>query len=479
MRLSHTQYAQPSSASPSDFQTPKSPSCGLYIKKRLPITLGENVNHLYFHSGGTLIMLILKLVALLGLLVQPFSEAAPAGTNSGQCPWDPTQQPFSCTLYAKPNPFPGGTGSVYLVNGVTDTNNCYKNPTASTPNNCYQQGAVNAIDKTMKIYSLLFGSTYLGAATLSVKVYIVNEVNAPPFQDVHAVTKDGGGGNCITQISINFPKGGGPRPLPNFQEILAHELYHCVQYALNKPPVRVDDTPVPWGWWYEGTAEWFANIVYPGAKETISYFDPNFSIYNLPIFDPDTAALFFAYMDKAVFNPASVHGWMVNQKYSTSFGNELTRISKDVQLVPAFPGFADAYFDQKISYYNGGLITESLYTNFAPKPINLPTDASYTFQLTLDIVPWTVNTVYTATFKRIRMSLSNFHLIRPMTMVIQRYNTVWTATLNGILLLQGSPSPFNRQPPVHQHHVQQGSTTILWRLQPMTRINCHLIKYTL
>jgi hypothetical protein len=99
-----------------------------------------------------------------------------------------------------------------------------------------------------------------------------------------------------------------------------------------------------WGWWYERTAEWSANIVYPGAKDTISYFDPNFAIYKLPPFDPDSAALFFAYMEKSTFSPAGVHGWMLNQKYSLSFDTELTRISKDSQLVPAFPGFAAAYF---------------------------------------------------------------------------------------------------------------------------------------
>lgn len=53
--------------------------------------------------------------------------------------------------------------------------------------------------------------------------------------------------------------------------VVAHEFFHCVQYALAGPQMAARDDDRPDRWWVEGTAEWFANLAYPELDASARY----------------------------------------------------------------------------------------------------------------------------------------------------------------------------------------------------------------
>ncbi|SMF64745.1 hypothetical protein SAMN06265365_12317 [Tistlia consotensis] len=53
--------------------------------------------------------------------------------------------------------------------------------------------------------------------------------------------------------------------------MVAHEFFHCVQYALAPEQMRGRRAGRPDDWWVEGSAEWFANLAYPERDASASY----------------------------------------------------------------------------------------------------------------------------------------------------------------------------------------------------------------
>lgn len=62
---------------------------------------------------------------------------------------------------------------------------------------------------------------------------------------------------------------------PHFQQLVAHELFHCFQKKNLKEQVNVVLNDREGLWWFEGTAQFFSNAVYPNSDfEYHSYFAP-------------------------------------------------------------------------------------------------------------------------------------------------------------------------------------------------------------
>lgn len=77
----------------------------------------------------------------------------------------------------------------------------------------------------------------------------------------------------------------------------AHEFFHCVQYATAGDQMAAFGSGQPSGWWVEGSAEWFANLAYPGATNSddrVHAFDgksPDVALTRLS--DSNGAVVFF------------------------------------------------------------------------------------------------------------------------------------------------------------------------------------------
>jgi hypothetical protein len=53
--------------------------------------------------------------------------------------------------------------------------------------------------------------------------------------------------------------------------VVAHEFFHCVQYALARPQMNARSDGRPDDWWVEGSAEWFANLAFPESDASAGY----------------------------------------------------------------------------------------------------------------------------------------------------------------------------------------------------------------
>ena len=75
--------------------------------------------------------------------------------------------------------------------------------------------------------------------------------------------------------------------------LIAHEFFHCVQYATQG---RVKTMSGGNAWWVEGTAEWFAALAFPGSSASDGYvasFDARSPDTPLTAMDYDSVVFFF------------------------------------------------------------------------------------------------------------------------------------------------------------------------------------------
>ena len=80
---------------------------------------------------------------------------------------------------------------------------------------------------------------------------------------------------------MDFPEGGGtptPKDPAEVKVTIAHEIYHCYQYHYFSGQMEVYDEDA--SWWVEGSAEHFANQVYPCADPSwVSSYDRTSPVY--------------------------------------------------------------------------------------------------------------------------------------------------------------------------------------------------------
>jgi hypothetical protein len=152
--------------------------------------------------------------------------------------------------------------------------------------------------------------------------------------------------------------------IKSVQQALAHELYHCVQrtYGVDLP---VQDTHRPANWWFEGSAEYFANIFFPDTRpDHMQSYHPRFQLFNQRGSSGYGASLFFQHLSNTFTPDIAIHNWVVARKDSTAVmatrESEQRWLSSDTFITNAFPSFATQFFDGRILYNNDQPVLTSL-----------------------------------------------------------------------------------------------------------------------
>lgn len=149
---------------------------------------------------------------------------------------------------------------------------------------------------------------------------------------------------CQIAFYAQTPGPGGP-PFT-----IAHEFFHCVQFAAHGENVYRDAS----AWWVEGTAEWFANVAIPGSSASAGYvaaFDAVSPDTALTAMETESVVFFFWLSEE--FGLSMPFGLM--RAMPTTGGESAQRAALASFLAPDdFQRFAEAYMDRDIHLPGGG-----------------------------------------------------------------------------------------------------------------------------
>ncbi len=171
----------------------------------------------------------------------------------------------------------------------------------------------------------------------------IPDADGGDFAATAAPAMDVGPGNPSTCVIATF-SGNPPDVLGS---TIAHEFFHCVQY--NEFPSQMEAAGS--NWWDEGTAEWFASLVYQGRS------DLDYAVATFDTLSPDTPITGMEY-DNVVFF------WWLSQNYGSGAVVELIRAmpgpggSQNDALAGVvdddmFLQFVQDYLDRKITQPGG------------------------------------------------------------------------------------------------------------------------------
>ncbi|MGH2626930.1 MAG: hypothetical protein ACRDHY_09805 [Anaerolineales bacterium] len=151
-----------------------------------------------------------------------------------------------------------------------------------------------------------------------------------------------------------YPPGLDP-DLERYKQILAHEMFHCVQGASLSGQMAVG-TPT-YDWWVEGTAEYFANVAFPDAdaeNEYLEAFDLNSIALSLLDMDYENF-LFFQHWANEAGNGAVV---AFLRGLPTAPGTEAQRaaLAAAPEIGERFHRLGELYLDRNIPDAGGDLV---------------------------------------------------------------------------------------------------------------------------
>jgi len=124
------------------------------------------------------------------------------------------------------------------------------------------------------------------------------------------------------------------------RQALAHELYHCVQQTMI---LENGENGVGSGWWMDGSASFFSNVVYPEYNLEWDHdenYHPDQPIYNEA--DPYSAELYFQALANSI-GPTYVNNWILAQTFTSTSAAERTRLSTDANFADDFHLFAQQF----------------------------------------------------------------------------------------------------------------------------------------
>lgn len=141
-----------------------------------------------------------------------------------------------------------------------------------------------------------------------------------------------------------------------FAFMVAHEFFHCVQYATAPDQMDGFRAGVPARWWVEGTAEWFANLAFPNSDLSATFlarFDEHSSGRPLIEMGYEATAFFFWYAEER--GHRSIIDLM--SRMPTFGGADWQARAAGDLLPPAdWLSFAQAHLDGGIRYPDGRAI---------------------------------------------------------------------------------------------------------------------------
>lgn len=158
---------------------------------------------------------------------------------------------------------------------------------------------------------------------------------------------------------------GGGESYGAFRQTIAHELFHCYQMTnlglLPRPLAPAGSVGGdPTEWWVEGSAEYFASVVYPSVNAEFDYLDdldsvsPNSSLitYSYP------AYAFFEYLDaQGGMTPEGVvDGILRELPVAGSFDDQQAAVAGLPGMADAFHEFGRSYLDKQLQDLGGGVV---------------------------------------------------------------------------------------------------------------------------
>lgn len=175
-------------------------------------------------------------------------------------------------------------------------------------------------------------------------------------------------------------------PQASFKQVIAHEIFHCVQYkvlARRGVPINLNTYP----WWFEGTATYFSNVVYPDA-DLEHIYDKGYEPLNSLIQQQ------YSYSDAHFFQYAANElGGAQNLFLVMNNFNLQQDLSSHILNILNTPGFVDIIHRYGVNLQmNRGLVQDQGKRRFAFRPKKtLPVQSEH--QLPLESHKWTVNLV--------------------------------------------------------------------------------------
>jgi len=139
-----------------------------------------------------------------------------------------------------------------------------------------------------------------------------------------------------------------------YQQIVSHEIFHCVQYESfpNKQPYATHS------WWLESTANYFSNLVYPAANlewKFINHFDTN--SVNKSVFEMTYENSFFFQFMGNNYSPQTVVNILQDISAAGTQSSQQTVLSNVPDIETNFNLFVVEFLSTGIPDSGGGFIT--------------------------------------------------------------------------------------------------------------------------
>ncbi len=196
----------------------------------------------------------------------------------------------------------------------------------------------------------------VGLSARQVAVIVMNR-----FNDTVDVEADGGiesfrgASTCTVYVWGHGVENYNTRGAAYFKQMLAHEIFHCVQ-SLNFPRQMGGPSTEATDWWVEGTADYFSNVVYPATNAEYVYdadFDANAE--HTPLYRMSYEANVFFQDFANQSSDAAILALIVSLPTSGSFAEQQNAIAALGSMPNIFHKFAEHYLDEKIRDSSGAM----------------------------------------------------------------------------------------------------------------------------
>ena len=314
-----------------------------------------------------------------------------------KCPYSRLADNQDCIPYVVDKEIAGIKLSIY---SWTDP----KSPTTALASSQYLQPLQNVAAKILPVYG-----RYMETKVNSVRIYLTKDPGDPD----RGVTDFQNPDKSVCSIKIiGNADGSDNSDIYSVQQTLAHELYHCVQRTFDEH--KPDRSNV---WWYESSAEYFANVYYPNTKpDHMQYYCPSSPLFLQASSGGYASSLFFQHLSNTFTPDIAIHNWVVSRIKAPSHDlqQEQMMLSSDHFINKAFPSFTTQFVDGAIRYIDDepvvsirtkcktpDLVTETVtYT--------LPKGAGCYHTELLGVTPWRIYNELIATFPANRLISFSF-----------------------------------------------------------------------
>ncbi len=214
------------------------------------------------------------------------------------------------------------------------------------------QAAIEALEDSVKTYKK-YAPDNMPDMTL-----IMSNLSDPIKPSTYAATLysailDFGYNSCpiITyQLSTSFS-------LDQFKQLVAHEAFHCVQGQILPDQMKAGSK----GWWSEGTANYFSNVVYPNANLEQDLFLNKFHQKSAESSLQDMSYetfVFFQYLANHYGDDQEIINILKTMPTATSSTHvdQAQKLAEVDQMDEIFHQFGRDYFDGKIKDTDGTFI---------------------------------------------------------------------------------------------------------------------------